>query len=839
MKFPLVTYLLPRATPVAVIGLSLVVSGFVGLPKGWAQTEVEVSRDGVAQLPIVLPPDADPELVQLAADLAAALKKITGGEFAVEAGQGKGAAGIILGLAGDWPDCLPAPPKGRSPVLLRDDYRIKTEAGRILLIGRTPHGVRNAVWDLLHRVGFRHFFPGDHWEVWPQKPSLSTGVDAYESPSFYTRRLFLGGSTWRESIVRFRRWEERNRMVSGFRLNTGHSYGGIIKRNQAFFEANPEAIAHHGDRIPEKFDPSQPGLLDVIREDSVAQFDKNPELDCISMDPSDGGGWRMDCPLGSPSNQAVMIANAAAEAIQARYPGRKVGIYAYNQHSPPPEIEVNGNVIVSVATGFLREGFTTEALLKLWNDKGAETGIREYLSVWTWDNDMPGKSRAAQLDYVKTSILKFHELGARYWTTEGSNGWGAHGLGYYLASRYLWDVKEVARHDEIVDDFLRLSFGAAEPEMRKFYRLTLAEGRPLVSNDLIGRLYRTLDEALAKADSPEVTNRVLDFAVYTRFVELMFAFQSRTGSARQAAYDEMAKFVYRTRHSDMVNSLAVFKSLALRDKEIKTTNHLVKEHSHPLKVTEPVTPDDLRSLIKAGIEANKLNDFEPVAFSGDLVPMQGGEGVDPRQRPYMLRGTNPIFVYFAAGTAEVEFTVKSGLIYGDRGPVLMKLYSELHPIQGEPVAEQSVPPDKTEHTIRLKSSYPGLHRLEVTDGLAGTEIEWPADQRVAFPVSPDLKARFGGGAADFFFYVPEGTATVGGYSGASAGSIESPDGTRVFNFREMKEPGFFSIPVNGGDHGWWKMVQVKGEKLLLTVPPYLMRATAEALVPIEVVPKDQ
>jgi hypothetical protein len=82
---------------------------------------------------------------------------------------------------------------------------------------------------------------------------------------------------------------------------------------------------------------------------AVEQFKRQPELDSISMDPSDGGGW-CECEgckvMGSVSTRVVTLANEVAQAINTLDLGPKyVGHYAYNFHSAPPAIRIHPFVI--------------------------------------------------------------------------------------------------------------------------------------------------------------------------------------------------------------------------------------------------------------------------------------------------------------------------------------------------------------------------------------------------------------------------------------------------------------------------------------------------------------
>lgn len=792
---------------------------------------VEIARGGNALLPLVVAPSAPESVKVLAREMADHLHRITGASF--EVGADATASGVVLGTSADFPGLLPDPPPGRSPLLLRDDYLLRTEPGRVLLIGRDPHGVRNAMWDFFYRLGFRQFFPGKNWEIWPREQNLAVSFDTFQSPSYFTRNIFLGGSTWPENQAAFRQWKIRNRMESGFTLNTSHAYGAIIKRNRGHFEAHPEDIVPGGKPGTSKLDASRETVLDLVARDAVAQFQRDPELDSISMDPSDGGGWRKNSPAGSSSDQAVTLANQAARAIQEQFPGRKVGMYAYHEHADPPDVPVDPHVIVSVATSFLRDGHSVEDLLSRWQSKGVELGIREYLSVWGWDKDLPGRARATELTYLEKTIPLFYQLGARYWTSEASDGWGAQGLGTYLASRLLWDVGAVSEIPAVLDDFYTRSFGEAAPEMRRFFQLVLAEGKPLLSGDLLGRMYRTLDEALAKSGSPEITARILDLAIYTRSIELLLAYQNSEESARLPAYEELARFVYRTRHSGMVNGGAVFRMPAARDaKQFKGMDWRTAEAHHPLKDAAEVTPESLREDIRRGIEAHALMDFESVRFSDDLVPPEPPFPDGPPGGSFVVRGTNRLYLQAAGEGVPFQFSIRGGVIYGSRGPVKLRLFAAQNPLPNDPVATAEVPPDKAFHEIQLLSSYPGAHWLEIADGGDATEISWPTGQAGVWPASPTEHVSFHGGY-DAVFFVPAGTKVVGGFSDTAAGCLVTADGEVKFDFQTMKGPGYFSVPISEEKGTWWRFQKTRGKKLLLTVPAHLARSAGELLVPRE------
>ena len=171
-------------------------------------------------------------------------------------------------------------------------------------------------------------------------------------------------------------------------------------------------------------------------------------LDCVSTDPSDGGGW-CECEecakLGSISDRAVLLANTVAEAIQQKYPGKLVGMYAYNFHSSPPGIRVHPGVVISVATAFIKGDSTVEQLVRGWQRQGVAIGMREYYSVFTWDHDLPGQPRISNSRSARATIPEYHAAGLASTRRNRAIIVGPAGLGYYLAARMLWDIDESNR----------------------------------------------------------------------------------------------------------------------------------------------------------------------------------------------------------------------------------------------------------------------------------------------------------------------------------------------------------------------------------------------------------
>ncbi|RYD36325.1 MAG: DUF4838 domain-containing protein, partial [Verrucomicrobiaceae bacterium] len=730
-----------------------------------------------------------------------------------------------------------------------------SHADGLRLVGATPAGLENAVWDLLHRLGHRQFFPGETWEVVPAEKNLAIDVDVVEKPAFLSRRIWYGFGNWPESKGSYQDWCAKNRARESVKLNTGHAYDQIIRRNAATLAEHPEYLALVGGvRKGAKLCVSNPGLRKMVVDDALATCAKNPAADSISMDPSDGGGW-CECDgcakLGSVSDQALTLANEVAAAIQPQYPGRLVGIYAYNFHSPPPSIRVHPQVVVSVATAFIKGGSTLDELISGWAAKGAKLGIREYYSVNTWDRDLPGAARGGNPAYLARTIPEFSKKGATFLSSEASNNWGPNGLGYYLAARMLWDPAEAADVEKLTEDFLTRAFGPAKEPMREFYRQLDGALPHLVRADQLGRMFRSLEQAgKTPGVTPQIRARLDALTLYARYVHLFERYSKAEGTQRRQAFETLIRHAYRMRDTGMVHSYGLYRDLAARDKSVKIPDGAkfnVPEGKNPWKSSAPFATEELAAFLKEGIAGNPLSDisFKPVAWSQDLV---GVSALHPPDAPAgelgAGRGKQTFFTRIGEGGGAIGLRITGGLIkhYRDRGNVKLSLWkiggeSETGEKETLVTEDRSVPPDGEPHAVTLEVRQPGLYRLEMDDGRDRTLVEPLHDLPWTVESSDGRPMNGNHGQWRQYFYVPRGTAEIGFFGGDHGEIRDSAD--RPLFWLNGREPNYYSVEVPEGQDGkFWSVRYGRGAVRLFTVPPYFATTPAKLLLPREVVDKD-
>ncbi len=846
--------------------------GIAGILGVWGNSlhaeSVVLSEKGKAQARIVVS-EKEGDIVQNAAkDLAMGLEKITGAKFEI-ADKSEAGTSIMVGTAEEVPDILPP---AKDKIISQEDYVLRSGKQTLHVVGRTPLAVEHAVWDLLHRVGFRQFFPSKEWEIWPEKPSLVLDLDVFESPDYYVRGLTYGGTGFRtifkmddsaplkEGLVN---WLKRNRVNYAFDLRSGHAYEAIIRRNQTYFEQHPEAL-HASKKLVAHEDAALKIAAEHALKDLRGRQAKGQPIDSVNMDPSDGGGWPEKSPLGSVSNQAVTITNHVAEAIQEEFPGTRVGMLAYNHHTAPPTIKIHDKVVVMVSTYARKGGYGMKELLQGWSKIGATIGVTQpVFTIWSYCHDLPGEGGATDIDSIVQNLPEWYDDGARYWKGSSGSAWAPHGMGNYLIARLTWDVKEAEQKDTLLQDFYDVSFGPASGEMREFYEKYLFKsGNPLFSDDLIGRMYRQIDKALGIVEEAAkqkgangdylsgVEKRLESYIPYKRYLELYRVYlQAKGAEEARKAYEDLAHFAYRVQMSGnvMASAHSMVYSLLYWDRRMKDKFGIEGMLWEPSEDNMPtvLSQNDLRGMLKEGIAHNAVTDFEPRSFSRNLVPYEGMRGITEEQKitgewrgKLLTRADNTLYLYADKEGTIFEFEVSGGNLWPDRGPVRLQLFSESHAVLEEVMDEATVDADKTLYKVKLKTPYKGLHRLVFGDGSGGgTLIRWPLGQRVVVPSSPENNILLTTPSiGDYYFYVPKGTRVIGMYSQKSIGKMLNPKGEIVLNFKGTQNGEFFSVPVPEAEAGcWWKFEQIRGQKQLLTVPPFLARQPSEALVPAEVV----
>jgi hypothetical protein len=261
------------------------------------------------------------------------------------------------------------------------------------------------------------------------------------------------------------------------------------------------------------------------------------------MEPSDGGGFctKPEClKIGGPSEQTFYLSNAVAREVRTKYPGTWVGSLAYSEHILPPAFKIEPNTFIMVTTAFNNSGFTSEQLLQRWKTKVNKTGIYDYISVYEWDNDLPGQVTAAQSGILRKTIQRYYNAGATAYQAESTMGWISKGPGQYILSKLLWDRNTDI--SAIKNDFFERGFGKVAPLIRKLYDdWEFYPHRIFMANDLANWLAWT-DEAYKKAESSIIKKRIEQIKIYLHYLVMYRNFKNNPTEANMIS---ILTFAYR------------------------------------------------------------------------------------------------------------------------------------------------------------------------------------------------------------------------------------------------------------------------------------------------------
>lgn len=800
---------------------------------------VVLADDGKSYFKVIIANNASPEIKQTASLLAQYLGKITGALFEVESGDGS--KGIVVGSISDFPNIGIEGKLDPTHPGQRQSYEIKTHENGLSIIGASNLAVQYAVFHFLESLGYRKFFPTEKWEIIPALKRLEFSSHIRESPDYFYRNIWPGHGLWPEFTTSSQLWNIANRN-GGYTLNTGHAYDDIVLNNKKEFDAHPEYYSEvNGKRriVTQeiKFCTSNEELQKLVIKHALSKFENNSQLESISMDPSDGGGW-CECDkcmaMGTPSTRAVFLANRVAQAVRQNFKGKKIGIYAYNMHSPPPGIDVDQDVVTSIATSYIAGGRTLDEIISGWSARNATLGIREYYDVYIWSKFLAGRSLGSNFDYLAKTIPDFYLKGARYLSSEASDDWAPTGLGYYIANKLLWNFDEAKNIASIKNDFLEKSFGPSQEPMKTF--LTFLDGSQpkVLASDPIGRMYRYLDTARKQAGNrKEILDRIDDFVLYTRYLELFKDFDA-ANNLKQEAFEKLMDFIsgikdYRIIHTKAIEDGIHWQNLSPAKERYKKPDWEKSKRSY--------SPAEIDLIISEGIANNELFDFDPIGFSDNLVPTSS---FDKNEYAFgtlaARRGDRTYYTWVDSRLQPITIMLTGGLItqYRNRGNVKVKFYkvggaSETGARETLIQEDTSTRPNGIMNLVTLVPKQEGLHLVTISDGMDMTSDMWTNYDKT-FKADGELDGTF-------YFYVPKGTKKIGMFHKLWRGKLLDSDGNEIFTFENTNR--FQSFPVKKGQDGKiWSFKSAKGIINLMTTPPYFSLNSKYLLIPEEIATKD-
>ena len=453
------------------ITVLFVVSVLAGLSCSYDR-EIVIVENGVPRMGLVLPenPTSDERLAE--EELRAFVQRMSGGVLE-SVGPGSEGPKFFLGRA-DAFDAAEFPDQIRDAASdLEPEAYLRVAVGSDLyLLGGSGRGALWAVYGLLHEFGCRWYMPAPDGEVVPRRATLAiSGKPIIENPDFPFRQVWY---TWGRAEVtgpEFHTWKRRNRLAHP-QVMHGHNLKPSLPES-ASFERRPELYALvSGERADTQVCTTNPEVVRLITETVNGYFDRYPDALCYSLCPDDNddfcecdnctaldtGAFDIDRQKPVVSDRYVTFMNQVAEGIQERHPGKMVSMYAYINHSTPPEnVEVSPHVVIfftgSVYCGGHGIGDTLcESRMKMRADLEAWCEACPNVYIYEYD-PVPGSLELPwPLFGARTREMPvYRELGIQGLSMESHCSWATLSPNHWVTAQCLWSADRTK--EELLRDF--------------------------------------------------------------------------------------------------------------------------------------------------------------------------------------------------------------------------------------------------------------------------------------------------------------------------------------------------------------------------------------------------
>ncbi len=546
---------------VATVGIVSCLSA--GEPGGSAAGKIVLVDSGQARSVIAIPARAGETVRYAAKELSDYLHQISGARVPVveQAGQ-RGSARIAVGVR---------PPQAITRNVTKvgnpESILIHADEKGLVLTGGSDRGTLYAVYRFLETaLGCRWLAPGGV-EVVPKRKTVAVEPMHVEtSPAFDLRTFKCGPDAdqmdWalKVGLNGFYAAKAAKRAGGAYylpeQLPGCHTWYRVVPPAK-YFETHPEWFALiDGQRRPGKLHGTQlcvtaPGLVDEFARNIIRLFDRDPQLEITSISPNDGYGWcecegcealdRKLCKARMTKqglsnarrfrgDRVFWFANEVARRVAKKHPDKKLLVLAYVNYAEPPDtIRPLPNVVPwlchyapadyakPIADASSAPNRQFNALLKAWAKTAPHLLYYGYVSksMW-WDLPRPVTRNFA------ADVKHLHALGVhRYYAQSRLSNWPLDGPLYYVLAKLMWDP--TLDPERLAADWVEHMFGAAAPEMARFYQAVedavRKTGRPYSDNPLrdvpglyavddLDRARDALARAAAKASDATIRERV-------------------------------------------------------------------------------------------------------------------------------------------------------------------------------------------------------------------------------------------------------------------------------------------------------------------------------------------
>lgn len=428
-------------------------------------------------------------------ELVTHLSQILGVPCQVDSTLNPKSGAIVVGLSSKW---MPQVKLGQ------EDGLLKTQGGRLYVLGGGPRGVIYAVNRLLHRQGVRWWAP---WasEI-PRKTRLEfKNLDVVESPRFESRDPF-----WFHAFDRT--WARRNGSNSMHARLTEEDGGKIVYSGfvhtfyplvppEKHFKDHPEWYSEIGGvRKVEggQLCTTNPELRRFLTDQVRQRLRSDPTARIISVSQNDWYGActcssckALDEQQGSHAGTLIALANYVADAIKEEFPLVAVDTLAYQYtRKAPKDMRPRPNVIVrlcSIECDFSKP-LTDAANASFAQDIKDWSRLTKRLYVWNYVTNFPNYMMPfPNWDVIGPNQRFFAENGVKGLFEQGayqSFGASMAEMHAWVQAQLLWNPFQDEK--ALRQEFLKGYYGKASGPISQYMDLLARAAKPYPMNIWVG-----------------------------------------------------------------------------------------------------------------------------------------------------------------------------------------------------------------------------------------------------------------------------------------------------------------------------------------------------------------
>jgi hypothetical protein len=706
----------------------------------------------------------------------------------------------------------------------------------VYAVANSVEGFSNIVFTYLDKIGFRFYFPDPAWHIIPKKLQLFQTFQTTEKPAFQYRNIFMGWGYGSDILKeRYLFWERANRMGGSLQMKAGHSYQKILTDNLAEFQKHPDYLSKPlvNGKLQSKtaFNFSSGGLAELAYRWLAEQFDqankKDQYLPMLSLEAFDGPNF-CDLPeclkIGdNASDQIFYFTNKVAEKLKRTHPDKLIGVLAYNDHIDVPRYPMMDNIFVTLTSGFNPSPYSIDQLIDRWKKKVKRIGMYDYMSVFEWTNEMPGKGFAGNFEMVAFKMKEYSKKGIISYQAESTYGWIPKGLSHYLASRLAWNPGLAI--GPILDKFYSDCF----PNTHKWIRPVFESWIKIpifTENDIYNWLYQVKKAFNSTTDSAEL-ERIHQLALYLKYVTLFKAYddvKTDTVKAKEAATDLFA-YMNQVMEKGVVASYAGINTMAPK----LGANFAYNSKAAIWKSRQVVVPGSKKEW-DAYLDGQMsiLQRMQPVKEYKN-APFLDKQEMASLSRQFKAPNKSQAVSFNATLLSIVDTRNSDSLdlqISGGRiklsGIVSVRVYKwsdDLVP-RGKPLLTARFQASKEFRKVSLSSLPRNKYLILSSDSsTTGAYLYFPKKMRYSIVASSDFPIR-GSFYNNYYIYIPKGTK-VFYITKTQYLQVLDPAGTRTSY--STQESRLVEIKVKEGSYGWWRILSQLNDIYFTGVPPLLSR----------------